>query len=166
MSDAPVPANDPVQGIEGQKAEELAQLVNRFQSGASWFYWIAGLSVVNSVIMLFEGQWSFIIGLGITQAVDGIMREVGGSAPIVGFVIDLVVAGIFALFGVLAHRRHTWAFWVGMLLYTLDGLLFVLVGDLPGIGFHALALYFIFNGLTAHNKLRELEAMRPVVAAP
>lgn len=166
MADQPVPGGEQPQGSEAAQAMELAELVGRFQSGSGWFYWIAGLSVVNSAITQFEGQWAFIIGLGITQVIDEIMRQAGGAAPVIGFVISLVVAGVFALFGVLARKRQTWAFYVGMVLYALDGLLFLLVQDWLSIGFHVFALYCIYGGLAAHNKLRELEAMQPVVAAP
>src|SRR5216117_2936789 len=41
----------------------MAQL----KSGASWFYWIAGLSLINSIVAFTGGQWAFLFGLGITQ---------------------------------------------------------------------------------------------------
>src|SRR5574340_77246 len=56
-------------------------LMARHLNGANWFYWIAGLSVVNSVIVLFGGAWYFLVGLGATQFVDGFMMgmiEVSG----------------------------------------------------------------------------------------
>ena len=31
---------------------EMLNLANRVHSGANWFYWIAGLSLINSVILL------------------------------------------------------------------------------------------------------------------
>ena len=39
--------------------ETLAQL----KSGANWFYWIAGLSLINSAIFVFGGNVNFIAGL-------------------------------------------------------------------------------------------------------
>ncbi|MGI8656220.1 MAG: hypothetical protein ACR2LC_13505 [Pyrinomonadaceae bacterium] len=41
-------------------------------SGANWFFWIAALSMINSVVLLMNGQWNFLAGLGITQLIDGI----------------------------------------------------------------------------------------------
>jgi hypothetical protein len=37
---------------------------------------------------------------------------------------DVVVAGVFVLFGVFATKKHLWAFIVGMILYALDGMFF------------------------------------------
>jgi hypothetical protein len=149
-----------------QAAEARLQLENKFKSGASWFFWIAGLSIVNSTITLFQGQWSFLIGLGITQVIDAIMKEMGGAAPMIGFVIGVVIAGVFALFGFFASQRRSWAFYVGMTLYALDGLLFLLAQDWLSIGFHVFALYCVYGGLAAHKQLSELEAMQPAAARP
>ena len=54
-----------------------------FKGGANWFFWIAGLSVINSLIITFGGEMSFVIGLGITQFIDGIsiaLKENGSGA--------------------------------------------------------------------------------------
>ncbi|MGH9777159.1 MAG: hypothetical protein ACRD5I_01985 [Candidatus Acidiferrales bacterium] len=167
MGSEQVPAAGQVQDAELQQAQARLQLEGQFKSGAAWFYWIAGLSCINSLVQMEGGTWGFIVGLGITQAIDAIMKEAGGGAArTIGTVITVIIAGVFVLFGVFAQRRQAWAFYVGMTLYALDGLIFVLVGDWLGVGFHALVLYFLYRGLTAHNKLRELEAMQPVLAAP
>ena len=146
-----------------QASEALEQ---RLHSGANWFYWIAGLSLVNSIIILTNGSWSFIIGLSVTQIVDGLAAGIaeeaasGGMAiKSVAFGVDCFVAGIVALFALLAGRRHGWAFIVGMVLYALDGLVFLLFGDFLSAGFHAFALFGIFSGYRA---LRELDARVPV----
>src|SRR5512138_3090367 len=51
---------------------ELMALDARIKSGAAWFYWIAGLSLINSVAALSGSKWGFILGLGITQVFDAI----------------------------------------------------------------------------------------------
>lgn len=48
-----------------QAAVARVELQKRANSGAGWFFWIAGLSVVNSAISLLGGGWSFVLGLGI-----------------------------------------------------------------------------------------------------
>lgn len=144
---------------------ETAALLSRLNSGANWFYWIAALSVVNSVIIFAGGQVNFVVGLGITQVVDGLAAEIGGQAggnaglivEGIGFVISLGVAGMFVLFGVFANRRHLWAFLVGMLLYGIDGLLFLLVQEWLSLGFHVFVLFCLWGGLTAALKLGALE---------
>ena len=139
-----------------------------FQSGANWFYWIAGLSLINSLmVLLFEGEWSFVIGLGITQIFDAVAMAVAeetfGEAAmtiiLIAFALDVLVALFFALLGWLANTRHTWAFVVGMVLYALDGLLFLVVQDWVSIGFHGVALFYLFGGYTVLKELRKAEAL-------
>jgi len=151
---------------EASRLAEIDKQTRAFKSGASWFFWIAGLSMVNSAIRLFEGSWSFIVGLGITQVIDeialggiadpGVQTSLAVRAVALG--LDLVVAGFFVLCGWLALRRHTWAFFIGMALYLLDGLLFLLIQDWLSLGFHVFALVCIFGGLGALKKLQRLEA--------
>lgn len=125
----------------------------QLKSGASWFYWIAGLSIINSIIALTGSGVGFILGLGITQFIDAFAQSLEGSGKMVAIFLDVVAAGIFVLFGVFANKRHTWAFIVGMLLYALDGLLFLLVQDWLGLGFHAFALFCLFRGFQACRAL-------------
>lgn len=134
--------------------EELAKLENQVKSAAGWFYLIAGLSLINSLTALSGSQWGFIVGLGITRVVDAIGKGLGGASVPVAIALDVIVAGVFALFGVFARQKHAWAFIVGMVLYGLDGLLFLLVGDFLGLGFHGFVLFCIFAGLSALKKLQ------------
>jgi len=144
------------------KLEEKLRLEKRSSEGANWFFWIAGLSLVNSIILVTGGRWNFLIGLGITQLIDGvsigIAKELGPDAGIViriiAFAINVVVAGVFVLFGILA-KRYKWGFIVGMIVYALDGLIFLMVPDLLSIGFHLLALYGLYSGLKAFGQLKQ-----------
>ena len=52
--------------------ESNPELPMQVRKGASWFYWIAGASVVNTIIFLFGGNLNFIVGLGVTQVINGI----------------------------------------------------------------------------------------------
>lgn len=155
-------------GTNNQQAttiEEKIKLENRFRNGASWFFWIAGLSLVNSIILMVGGQWNFLIGLGITQVIDGIASAVATEAgieaaniiKILAFVADMVVAGVFVTFGVLSMKRNKLSFIIGMILYALDGLIFLIVMDFLSIGFHLFALFGLYTGLQAYNKLMKME---------
>ena len=156
---------------EQQRAQEIEKLRTAFLSGANWFFWIAGLSLVNSVILLFSGEWSFVIGLGATQVVDGIASVVVEEAEadmvmivrIVALCLDVFIALVFVLFGWLARKRMALAFIVGMLVYFVDGLIFLLVQDWMSIGFHGFALFWIFGGLSAMKKLAKMEAQQEYV---
>ncbi len=133
-----------------------AEHFQTLRQGANWFYWIAALSVINSIIMLAHGEWAFIVGLGITQFVDGFAFAVAEDSPelntaatAVAIAVNLVVVGTCALFGFLANRRKVWAFWIGMVLYGLDGLLLLAFGDYLSFAFHLFALWGISAGLRA-----------------
>jgi len=152
-------------------AVEFEKTRRAYSNGANWFYWIAGLSIVNSLIALFEGGMGFIFGLGITQIVDGVamaildeVAEGAGIIRIIALVTSAVFAGIFALFGWLANRGLGWAFIVGMVLYLMDGLLFLLFGDWLSLAFHGFALYSMFNGYRALGTLRDMEVPAPQAA--
>ena len=126
----------------------------RLKSGASWFYWIAGLSLINSIVAFTGSDWRFIVGLGVTQVFDAVGIGFGGAGKFVVLLLDLLVAGMFITFGVFGNKRHLWAFIAGMVLFALDGVIFILAQDWIGVGFHAFVLYCFFRGLQACRELR------------
>ncbi|MFA5553921.1 MAG: hypothetical protein WCZ89_09125 [Phycisphaerae bacterium] len=144
-----------------KSTQEKLQIEQQLKSGASWFYWIAGLSIINSILVISRSDLTFIIGLGITQIISGIglvlEERIGSLGHIIAFVFCLIASGVFAMFGIFANKRHLWAFIVGMVLYALDGLLFLIVQDWLSIGFHVFALVCIYSGLKAQNKLAQMQ---------
>src|SRR5713226_3450189 len=114
-------------------------LGKRVQSGANWFFWIAGLSLINSFSSFSGSKFRFIMGLGVTQITDSLA---GGSASPAALAFALMVAGLLVGFGLLASGGRDWAFILGMILYGLDSLIFVVAKDVISIGFHLLALYY------------------------
>ncbi len=155
------------ENVRKVEAARLA-LTARARSGANWFLWIAGLSIINSVLVRTGSHTQFIVGLGASQAADGIGQVMAkqGNAPagaVFSAVVSVFMVAIFVLFGIFARRRARWAFYVGMIVYAVDALIFLLVRDMLGLGFHALVLYFLYKGLVAGNQLEKLEA---ALAAP
>lgn len=155
------------------EAVQAHQLQTQFESGANWFYWIAGLSLLNSAIALFQGQWAFIVGLGVTQIFDGLAIGIAEAAPEtavvakgIAFGADLLAAGIFVVFGVLARKQQHWAFVTGMVIYAVDGLIFLAFGDFLGLGFHAFALWCLWRGLVASRRLKAQAAVDARFEAP
>lgn len=148
--------------INLMQAQLTAQ--QQLKGGANWFVWIAGLSVLNSLILLVGGSWNFVIGLGMTQIVDGVAQAIATSlAPdlasvvkIIGFVINIIIASVFVLFSFLAKKGYGWSFIVGMMLYALDGCIFVLVQSWLSVGFHLFALVGLYGGYKALKKLNAL----------
>lgn len=155
VAESAVPAEAPAEA-EVPAIDERQQLDDRIRSSARWFHWVAGLSVVNSVILLAGGSWSFLFGLGATQFVDGIVLaaidEDPGTALLaryLGLGINLMIAAGYVLFGWMAGRRKTWAFAVGTVLYALDGMIFLLFQDFLGLAFHGWVLFSLVLGLRA-----------------
>ncbi len=140
-------------------AAQRMQLEQQHRSGAGWFFWIAGLSIVNSAVNAFGGSWGFIAGLGITQVIDALVAKVA-SGRLLGLMLDIGVALVFVAFGVMAQTRNG-AYVAGMVVYALDGLLFLISSDWVGLGFHALVLWWISRGFVAARRLAELPSPAP-----
>lgn len=157
-------AAGPVPSIADLNAQKFRaeQLV---KAGASWFLWIGLLSIVNSVIGLAGGGVHFIVGLGVTQIVDGLAHQVGSSGLVLDIIVNGFVVGIFVLFWKFAGKGQSWAFIVGMVLYALDGLLLLMFKDIFSVAFHAYALFRIYTGMKILPVLHQLEtAMAPANA--
>ncbi len=135
---------------------DRTKLENQITSGASWFFWIAGLSVINAIILLAGGSWNFLIGLGITQLISALGSESVFAGKAIILLVNLIIAGFFILFGAFGRKHAAWAFIAGIVVYALDGLLFLLVKDFVSIGFHVFALFFIVRGLTSLMQLKKM----------
>ena len=145
-----------------QQTMQVLQLRNAINGGASWFIWVAGLSMVNSVLSVSGGGFRFIFGLGATQVVDALAHQAGQSGVVLDLLINGLLAGLFVLFWHFARNGQKWAFMVGMALYALDGLILIPFADYLGVAFHAYALWRIYGGFKAAS---QLEALQPAMLA-
>ena len=140
------PPSDPQAAYRMQIAAALAGI----KRSASWFDWIAALSIINSVISLSNGQWTFLLGLGITQVIDYLAQRSGSSrGQLIGFAVTLLVAAFFWLMGRFAKQGQRWALIVGMFLYTLDGLVLVVGQAWLSVAFHAYVLFMLSRAFGA-----------------
>ena len=141
------------------------QLLQRRLNGGAWFYWIGGASILNSVLNAAGTQWGLAVGLGVTYLIDGLAEGLSNTVrtPIYAFLIDIAIAGGFLLLG-RAARRGNLVWWaIGIGLYLLDGLLFVLFEDLLGIAVHAIAIYGLVSGWRAARALKRFDAPSPAL---
>lgn len=148
-----------VQKIQNEQIkllESKMRVERQLFNGASWFYWIAGLSILNTIVYVMGFNLNFVLGLGVTQVIDAFAYYGSGTIKLIAFILDIIVAGIFVLFGVYAKKRHVWAFITGMIIYTADALIFVFVKDWIAVGFHVFALYWVYKGLQANNILKKI----------
>lgn len=143
------PPSAPASAEAGPSSPELQDIDKQVRSGGSWFYWVAALSLVNSLMAFFGGGGGFVIGLSVTQFIDALLSESGAGARVIGLGLGVLAAGVFALFGVFANKRQSWAFIVGMVFYGIDTLLTVLAEHWLGLAFHGWVLVSLFLGLRA-----------------
>lgn len=142
---------------DGRRAA-LREQVNR---GASWFFWIAGLSLVNTVIGIAGSDWAFVLGVGVAQIMTASAAELrGADASTISLLAlwgaSLALSALFGVCGWLAKAPSTAAFAIGTILFALDTLIFVIALDAIGIVFHALVLYFLWKGWSAARAYRAL----------
>jgi len=152
---------DPLQSVRA----ELAQLHARGTSGAGWFFWIAALSLINSIISLSGGDRHFVVGLGVTFVADIVARvvaeqnpEVAATAKGIAFGFSVLVAGVLCLFGWLSRRPILPVFIIGMVLYLLDGLIYVRFEDWMSVGFHVFVLIGMWSGFQAYRQMLAMKA--------
>lgn len=156
----PVATAQPVVAALAQGPDQTAlkrvALVKRVRNGGRWFYWIAGLSAVNFVIFVMGSDTGFALGTAIDWFLQGIVEEL--ADPSLGWLAHVAVIAFFVFLGVRATAGAQWAFILGGLVYTLDGLIFLLVGDWLGIAVHAFALFAIVSATIAVRQLRSTPA--------
>ena len=159
------PADEHADVTVNRVGEAMAALKAAGDRGANWFFWIAALSLVNTVITHSGGGVHFIVGLAITMIVDAIAAEVGKQEPnlatvfmVIAVGFSIFVAAVVILFGWLSRKRFLWVFGAGMFLYLLDGLIYLLIGVYGCAAFHGYALFSMIHGFNSYRKLNQLEA--------
>jgi hypothetical protein len=162
---------------QAQNAANRAVLENERRKGIGWFYWISGLSIVNSLIIHFGSDRSFVVGLGLTRLIDYRVDLPLRGMPflfrlfnpiifsyrllernLIRFDISpdttrlfasVLIGAVFILFGVLGNKNRVWAIFVGLGIYALDTLILFAVGDYLSTVFHVFVLVMLFGGLRA-----------------
>jgi hypothetical protein len=137
---------------------ELSRRESAIAGGASWFFWIAGFSVLNSLVFFLGESWNFMMGLGLLQLAEGLLQEASPLLRALGLAFNLAAAGLFVLLGLQARKRARWAFLTGFTLYFLDSLVSLLLGEYASLGFHGLALFMILGGYRSINKASAIAA--------
>jgi hypothetical protein len=145
---------------------DTAEVRNLFASGrngAAWFYWVAGLSLVNSIASFTGSEFGFALGLSVTQIADGLAaRFVMNGAPThvrgIALGFDLIVLAMVAGCGWLSQKRVLPVYALGMALYFVDALLFLPFFDIISIAIHGFALLCMWKGFQSYRQLAKLES--------
>lgn len=139
--------------INGPNAQQIAMAERQTQQGGDWFFWVAGLSIVNAVLLLIHAPFGFFFGLGVADF--ALRLGIGGYLG-----VTFVASAVVALCGFFARRGARWAFLVGMVLYVLDALVCLGLKEYLEIAAHAYALFRIFQGFQAAQALAVLRAQQ------
>jgi len=139
-------------GVQQQRTVQSLAAGVAVKRGANWFYWIAGLSLVNTIVAITGGNFHFLLGLGITEVTDAFRSP---EARMVGYFIDVLVLGFFLMCGYMAGKLHKWAFVMGMGFYALDAALTAMAQDWISFAFHIYAIICIWRGFAQVNAAKE-----------
>jgi len=148
--------------LSSEERAALAKSDSKIVSGARWFWWIAGLSLINTILIHSGSDTSFVIGLGFTLLADAIFQTIKPIA----FGIDAVALGFFFAMGWFALRGHVWAFIVGIVFYACDAGIYLFGGDWMPVAFHALALYYLIRATVTLRATLKSAASVPVEPPP
>ena len=161
-----VPQNDPTSSDEQQYQPRTVtveidpvklELLSQRSSGAGWFNTVALLAIINSALTFMEANLRFIFGLGFADFAAAVAQASESSGmKVVAIGITLSAAATFYWLGLKARKGVTWAFALGMVLYTLDGMLWVLAQQWLEVGCHAFAVWMMFKGMQANMTYKKL----------
>jgi hypothetical protein len=144
----------------------VADAQQTVRGSGTWFWWIAALSVVNSLAVILDLKYGMALGLGFTSIIDALFSfGADGEAVLPGVssrlvqlaLVGAVAAGFYAL-GRAARHYSAAAFLWGMGLYALDAAIFALARDWIGVGFHAFVLFMLWGG---YSILRSAQRQAP-----
>lgn len=135
-------------------ATQKSVLMARIANSASWFIWIAGISLINSVFAMTGSSHHFILGLGLTQLIDFIPKSTTGHA--IAFGCDLLVAMTWVLFQWQGKQGKRWPFIVGVIFLVMDTLLLLVFQEWFSAAFHVYAVMQVFVGIRAASELSQV----------
>jgi hypothetical protein len=98
--------------------------------------------VVNAVIALANGNWHFLLGLGITEVVTYLAQR-SGSGQVAALAVTIVAAAFFWAMGHFSKQGQRWAVILGIFFYLLDGGILLLGQDWLSAAFHGYALFML-----------------------
>jgi len=141
--------------LRGDKVDPLAAEMEQagfdrtIRNGASWFFWVGALSLINSIIVTFDGDWGFALGLELTYLIGFASKAWGASSTWIGMGVNIFLSLMMLGFGVAGWQRKLWPYAIGMALYAGDFILTFFTMQIISMVIHGLALYFLFTGLRA-----------------
>lgn len=132
-------------------AAEMEQAVyaKPIRNGGNWFFWIAAMSLINTIAATTGSEWGFALGLQLTYVLSLTSELWGAHGKWIALAGNLVLVGACVWFGIAGYSRKYVPYFLGVFIYAADTLLSLLSLHLLTIGIHIWALYSIFKGLMA-----------------
>ncbi len=141
----------------------LAEHLSVFTTGANWFYWIAGLTLLNAILIAVQSPVILALGLSSAEitswfAYDQETGEIDQNIMWISVGVALLLSAIVAGMGWLANKGNKAVYLVGMVLIALDTLLFIFPNfSIIALVVHGYALYAMFNGFMALLQIEKIE---------
>ncbi len=157
-------APDPLPSVTAAAHAASTAVLHR---GASWLFWIAGLSVVNAIMLLASSNWIFLGGLGITYIAAGVALQLGSTqVAFVAAFVTIWATAFFVCLGFFGRKGQQWAFITGMALYAIDLLLVVYLQLWLMALFHGYILFRLYQGYASCNALHAFRKPQPGAGMP
>lgn len=138
--------------IEMVKNEHLRQK-NMIRGGASWFLWIAILSILNIIALIANQNLQFIAGLGINYVILGVINGIqvvtGQNIMLIGYALAFLVSGSFVLIWKKSKKGNKAVYLTGLIIYALDTVIFIFTKEWFTVGFHVFAFIILISGYDA-----------------
>lgn len=140
----------------------LLRTQRNIKRSASWFYWIAVLSIINSLTVALSGKSNFAVELGITKFMGGIALATteSGTGHSVNYIvigISALAAGVFALCGVAGVKHALPIYVIGMVLYAMDALIYFESQSWIPVAFHVFVLINLWKTVSMTKEYQQIE---------
>lgn len=145
-------------------------LISDIKFGASWFFVIAFASIISTIFIIAGIPIRLPFNFGVIQLANVVAPIINKTHPIIlvsmvygaGVVVSILISTGTIIFGVLSRHMFKWIYFIGMVLYFFDGLLYGVSSFFNfepfGILFHIYILYKLYEGFSAIGALKRLQA--------
>jgi hypothetical protein len=143
------------------------ELRQKSLEAANWCYGIAGMTIINSIITLFDGSFGFMNGLGFAMLIDAVIKEIfvetGTWTIIIDALLIIPIAGIWIYLAYKAKQLKGWAFITALVLYGLDTIIVLLLQMWIVAMVHVFIIFTLYGGWKSLKEYLELEAKYPTI---
>ncbi|MGE5417423.1 MAG: hypothetical protein ACM3UZ_11865 [Acidobacteriota bacterium] len=133
--------------------KDRSELEKEIINDANWFFGIAVLALISCWALVYKGDTTTAINLGITRLVN----EFGGArGPLFVLAVTALFSVIYICLGIVARKKSSLGFVIGLIVYSLDTVALIKYVDYLSLIFHMLVIFNLFWGLSA---CRSIDAM-------